>query len=55
MDELSDASSDVDIMDCLVTQHDFNEAIQDVRSSMGTYDHTEDDQEVEEKKVEATD
>jgi len=31
------------IMDCLVTQDDFYEAILDVRESMGTHDHTEDD------------
>jgi SpoVK/Ycf46/Vps4 family AAA+-type ATPase len=29
------------IMDCLVTQNDFYEAIRDVRNSMGTYDHSE--------------
>lgn len=52
VEELSDSSSDVDIMDCLVTQSDFYEAIQDVKSSMGTYDHTE-DEEQEETTVEA--
>jgi len=30
------------IMDCLVTKDDFYEAINDVRGSMGTHDHTED-------------
>ena len=30
------------IMDCLVTQDDFYQAINDVRESMGTHDHTED-------------
>jgi SpoVK/Ycf46/Vps4 family AAA+-type ATPase len=30
------------IMDCCVTQDDFYEAINDVRNSMGTHDHTED-------------
>ena len=30
------------IMDCLVTQDDFYEAMNDVRGSMGTHDHTED-------------
>ena len=38
-------------MDCLVTQQDFYEAIHDVRSSMGTYDHTEDEDEEEEEKA----
>ena len=30
------------IMDCLVTQDDFYEAVNDVRESMGTRDHSED-------------
>ena len=30
------------IMDCLVTQDDFYEAMNDVRGSMGTHDHAED-------------
>jgi len=33
------------IMDCLVTKDDFYEAINDVRGSMGTHDHTEDQSE----------
>jgi len=33
------------IMDCLVTQDDFYEATNDVRGSMGTHDHTEDEAE----------
>ena len=41
---VAECSEGVDIMDCLVTQQDFYEAIQDVRSSMGTYDHTEDEE-----------
>jgi len=32
-------------MDCLVTKDDFYEAINDVRGSMGTHDHTEDQSE----------
>ena len=32
-------------MDCLVTQDDFYEAMNDVRGSMGTHDHTEDEPE----------
>jgi len=31
------------IMNCLVTQEDFDEALDDVRGSMGSYDHTEHD------------
>jgi ATP-dependent 26S proteasome regulatory subunit len=35
------------IMDCLVTQDDFDEAIQDVRNSMGTHDYTDVDETIE--------
>lgn len=31
------------IMNCLVTQEDFDDALDDVRGSMGSHDHTEDD------------
>jgi len=31
------------IMDCLVTQEDFYDALDDVRGSMGSHDHTEDE------------
>eukprot|EP00536_Pseudo-nitzschia_multiseries_P014663 jgi/Psemu1/320699/estExt_fgenesh1_pm.C_7480001 len=38
-DEKTETSS---IMDCLVTQDDFFEAVNDVRESMGSHDHSED-------------
>mmetsp|Transcript_29127 Transcript_29127/g.78830 ORF Transcript_29127/g.78830 Transcript_29127/m.78830 type:complete len:573 (+) Transcript_29127:115-1833(+) len=38
-DESAEISS---IMNCLVTQDDFYEAVDDVRGSMGTHDHSED-------------
>mmetsp|Transcript_2641 Transcript_2641/g.3082 ORF Transcript_2641/g.3082 Transcript_2641/m.3082 type:complete len:90 (-) Transcript_2641:225-494(-) len=31
------------MMDCLVTQEDFDKAINDIRESMGSHDHTEED------------
>lgn len=37
------SNDDNDIMNCLVTQEDCFMAMEDVRGSMGSYDHTEDD------------
>jgi SpoVK/Ycf46/Vps4 family AAA+-type ATPase len=48
-DDLEQSSDDNEsgtgpnIMNCLVTQEDFDEALDDVRGSMGSHDHTEDD------------
>mmetsp|Transcript_52056 Transcript_52056/g.125653 ORF Transcript_52056/g.125653 Transcript_52056/m.125653 type:complete len:679 (+) Transcript_52056:53-2089(+) len=42
--ELQDDPSATGIMDCLVTQDDFNEAIADVRASMGSNDHSDVDE-----------
>ena len=36
------SSSKSAIMDCLVSQEDFSEAIKDIQNSMGTFDHSED-------------
>lgn len=43
LEESSENDEAPSIMNCLVTQSDFYEAIDDVRGSMGTHDHTEDD------------
>jgi len=40
----AELSTDIpSIMDCLVTQEDFYDALDDVRGSMGSHDHTEDE------------
>lgn len=44
-DTTTAASTGLSIMDCLVTRDDFNEAIADVLSSMGNYDHSDEDSE----------
>jgi SpoVK/Ycf46/Vps4 family AAA+-type ATPase len=42
------------IMDCLVIQDDFCDAITDLRNSMGTHDHSEDTVESEKDEVPAS-
>ncbi len=46
VEEFSDENGGTDIMNCLVTQNDFYQAIDDVRSSMGNHDHSEDDEDI---------
>ena len=41
--EEQQSNSNADIMNCLVTQEDFYDAIDDVRGGMGNHDHTDDD------------
>ena len=55
VEEFSDENAGTDIMNCLGTQKDFYEAINDVRSSMGNYDHTEDEEEEDAADKESTD
>ena len=42
--EEQQSNSNADIMNCLVTQEDFYDAIDDVRGGMGNHDHTDEDE-----------